>query len=133
MKAFSLKEYLKNPEKKVVTRDGRGVRICCTDKRGGDCPIVALVENPVIKTENLLTYEEDGRWNPVGSHPSVDRDLDLFFAPEKHEVWTNVYRRSNEDVGGIGFGCTYSSEEEAKEGIVPSLDCVATVKVEWEE
>ena len=132
MKAFSLKEYLKNPEKKVVTRDGRGVRIRCTDRRGCDCPIVALVETSTGKAENILSYREDGKWSPVGG-PLVDSNLDLFFAPEKHEVWTNVYRRSNEDVGGIGFGCTYSSEEEAKEGIVPSLDCVATVKVEWEE
>lgn len=132
MKAFSLKEYLKNPEKKVITRDGRGVRIRCTDRRGTDQPIVALVETSTRKAENILSYREDGRWSPVGS-PTVDSNLDLFFAPEKHEVWVNVYRRSSEDVGGIGFGCTYSSEEEAKEGIVPSQDCVATVKVEWEE
>lgn len=132
MKAFSLKEYLKNPEKKVVTRDGRGVRIRCTDRRGTDQPIVALVETSTRKAENILSYREDGRWSPVDG-PSVDSNLDLFFAPEKHEVWVNVYRRSNEDVGGIGFGCTYSSEEEAKESIVPSQDCVATVKIEWEE
>ena len=132
MKAFSLKEYLKNPERKVVTRDGRGVRIRCTDRRGTDQPIVALVETSTRKAENILSYREDGRWNPVGS-PSEDSNLDLFFAPEKHEVWVNVYRRSSEDVGGIGFGCTYSSEEEAKDSIVPSQDCVATVKIEWEE
>ena len=129
MKAFNLKEYLKNPERKVVTRDGRGVRIRCTDRRGCDYPIVALVETSTRKSENILSYREDGKWSPSGE----ESNLDLFFAPEKHEVWVNVYRRSSEDVGGIGFGCTYASEEEAKEGIVPSLDCVATVKVEWEE
>ena len=31
MKQFSLEEYLANPSKKVVTRDGRNVRIICTD------------------------------------------------------------------------------------------------------
>ena len=132
MKAFSLKEYLKNPERRVITRDGRGVRIRCTDRRGTDQPIVALVETSTGKAENICAYREDGRWSPAGG-PVVDSNLDLFFAPEKHEVWVNVYRRSKEDAYGIGFGCTYSSEEEAKEGIVPSLDCVATVKVEWEE
>ena len=131
MKAFSLKEYLKNPEKKVITRDGRGVRIRCTDRRGGDQPIVALVETSTGKSENICAYREDGRWSPVGG-PLVDSNLDLFFAPEKHEVWTNVYRRSNKAYD-IGFGCTYSSEKEAKDNIVPSLDCVATVKIEWEE
>lgn len=31
MKEFNLNEYLKNPSQKVVTRDGRNVRIICTD------------------------------------------------------------------------------------------------------
>ena len=43
MKQFSLDEYLKNPKRKVVTRDGRNVtRLLCTDAEG-DYPIVALV------------------------------------------------------------------------------------------
>lgn len=130
MKAFNLKEYLKNPEKKVITRDGRGVRIRCTDKRGG-CPIVALVENPVIKTENILTYEEDGRWNPVDG-PSVDSNLDLFFAPEKHEGWINIFKSSN-DIAFLGQSRIFASKEDAKKD---GKDCecyVATVKIEWEE
>ena len=32
MKQFNLKEYLKDPNKKGVTRDGRNVRIICTDR-----------------------------------------------------------------------------------------------------
>ena len=127
MKAFNLKEYLKNPEKKVVTRDGRNVRIRCTDKRGGNCPIVALVENPIIKTENLLTYEEDGRWNPVGSRPSVDSDLDLFFAPEKHEGWVNIYP------GPFTGVVVYKTEEDAKHCANANAKVIATVKIEWEE
>ena len=126
MKAFNLKEYLKNPEKKVITGDGRGVRICCTDKRGGDCPIVALVENPTIKTENILTYGEDGRWIPVGG-PLVDSNLDLFFAPEKHEGWINVY------VGPITGVVVYKSEEDAKHGANADAKIIATIKIEWEE
>ena len=31
MKQFNLEEYLNNPSKKVVTRDGRAVKIYCTD------------------------------------------------------------------------------------------------------
>lgn len=82
MKAFNLKEYLKNPEKKVITRDGRGVRICCTDRRESDYPIVALVETSTRKEENVLFYRENGKWSPVGSLLE-DSNLDLFFAPEK--------------------------------------------------
>lgn len=33
MKQFNLKEYLKDPNKKVVTRDGKNVRIICTDRQ----------------------------------------------------------------------------------------------------
>ena len=45
MKPFNLKEYLKNPSRKVVTRDGRKVtKVLCTNAKGR-FPIVALVES----------------------------------------------------------------------------------------
>ena len=127
MKAFSLKEYLKNPEKKVITRDGRSVRIRCTDRRGCDCPIVALVETPTGKAENILSYREDGKWSPVGG-PLVNSNLDLFFAPEKHEGWANIY--------GKFLACDiFPTKEEAEEYVkrVGAKDFVATAKIEWEE
>ena len=31
MKPFNLEEYLANPHKRIVTRDGRAVKIYCTD------------------------------------------------------------------------------------------------------
>lgn len=42
MKQFNLEEYLKDPNKKVVTRDGRNVRIICTDRKGTEYSVVAL-------------------------------------------------------------------------------------------
>lgn len=127
MKQFNVEEYLKKHRREVVTRDGRKARILCCDLKNDPYTVVAAVMDG--NTEVALTYTEQGKAFIGGR----DSGSDLFFAPEKHEVWVNVYRRSSEDVGGIGFGCTYSSEEEAKEGIVPSLDCVATIKIEWEE
>ena len=126
MKAFSLKEYLKNPERRVITRDGRSVRIRCTDRRGCNCPIVALVETPTGKAENILSYREDGKWSPVGG-PVVDSNLDLFFAPEKHEGWVNIYP------GPITGVIVYKSEEDAKHGANADAKIIATVKIEWEE
>lgn len=123
MKQFNLEEYLKNPERKVVTRNGKEVKIHCTYFTGTQ-RIIAQIEG----SDRSVSFDENGRYY-IGNY---DSQYDLFFAPEKHEVWTNVYRRSNEDYD-TGFGCTYSSEEEAKDSIVPSLDYVATVKVEWEE
>lgn len=126
MKQFNVEEYLKKHRRDVVTRDGRKARILCCDLKNNPYTVVAAI--PDGNMEVPLTCTELGK-----AFLGHDSGSDLFFAPEKHEVWVNVYRRSSEDVGGIGFGCTYSSEEEAKEGIVPSLDCVATVKIEWEE
>ena len=79
MKQFSLDEYLKNPSKQVVTREGKNVRIVCTDRRKMEYPIVALIENEYI--EDICWYSKDGRLFP--------NDLsfyDLFFAHEKPNV-----------------------------------------------
>ena len=71
MKQFSLEEYLKNPSRKVVTKDGKSVRIICTDAKG-ICPVVGLVayEN----YELAFNVMKDGR---------IDGVLDLFFATDK--------------------------------------------------
>ena len=123
MKAFSLKEYLKNPEKKVITRDGRGVRIRCTDRRGCDCPIVALVETTTRDGEILCRYREDGLWCPSGE----ECNLDLFFAPEKQEGWINVYPGPTTGV------VVYKTEEDAKHCANANAKVIATIKIEWEE
>ena len=120
MKAFSLEEYLKNPSRKVVTRDGREVkRILCTDARG-DYPIIALINCGSF--DKALEYTKDGKFY-VSGEPSVN---DLFFAPEKHEGWVNVYR----DFDGLMCGSVFATEEDAK---CNAKTAIATVKVEWEE
>ena len=120
MKAFSLEEYLKNPSKKVVTRGGRTVkRILCTDARG-DYPIVALVDCGCY--DNALSYTKDGGFYASGE-TSVN---DLFFAPEKHEGWVNVYR----DFDGLMCGSVFATEEDAK---CNAKTAIATIKIEWEE
>lgn len=125
MKQFNVEEYLKEHRRDIVTRDGRKARILCCDLKNDTYTVVAAVKDGNIEVP--LTYTKQGK-----AIQGRDSSSDLFFAPEKHEVWTNVYRRSNEYYD-IGFGGTYPSEKEAKDSIVPSLDCVATVKIEWEE
>ena len=125
MKQFNLAEYLKNPERKIVTRDGRKVkRILCVDAMG-DYPIVALIKSKDEKEEYPLSYTVNGRYSL-----DYEKSVDLFFVSEKYEKWTNVYKESKED---IYFGDLYSSEKEAKDNINSSANCVATVKIEWEE
>lgn len=120
MKPFSLEEYLKNPERKVVTRDGKRVRIVCTDKLGA-YPVIGLVKTD--KEETVLFYTDTGY-----IHPEVPSGYDLFFVPEIHEGWINVYSSSYFSTSARIF----SSEEEAKEEGKKWKDYVATVKIEWE-
>ena len=124
MKPFSLEEYLKNPKRKVVTGDGRNVRIICTDSKIRNYPIIALVEEP-SRFENLFSYTEGGQM--VSYEPL--KKYDLFFAPEKHEGWVNIDRDSKIDE----LCCRYifPSEEEAKRNA--ASDIIATAKIEWEE
>ena len=61
MKQFSLDEFKKNPNRKVVTRDGQPVRIICTDANG-DYPVVALIKDK--KRDQPETYTPDGVFFP---------------------------------------------------------------------
>ena len=124
MKEFNLTEYLKNPSQKVVTRDGREVRIICTDAKG-DEPIIALVYNNIREEENVYTYNRDGYF-----YGDNDSCLDLFFAPIKREGWVNIFK--DEELPFIN-GDIYKSEKEAKEEAEGEPDYITSIKIEWEE
>lgn len=124
MKEFNLDEYLKNPSRKVVTRDGREVRIICTDCKS-DFSIVALIKKE--QEESVFTYYNDGKFNVFGD-PSP---LDLFFAPTKREGWINVYRYEDDT---RTIGCLFKSEKEAKLHKYDRASVyIKTIKIEWEE
>ena len=86
MEKFNLEEYLKNPSRKVVTRDGREARIICTDMNYKNHPIVAIIAND-NDTENVYTYTKYSEWDNYGS-----ATYDLFFAPEKDKERVTVER-----------------------------------------
>ena len=124
MKQFNLEEYLENPSRKVVTRDGRNVRIICTDRKDPDAPIVALVENEYVEGERGMCYSKEGKvYNDNLSN------VDLFFATEKHEGWINIYR--TKDDGLFSSNNIWATEEEAKR--VKGGAYITTVKIEWDE
>lgn len=122
MKEFNLEEFKKNPSQKVVTRDGREVRIICTDAKG-DEPIVALLYNKNRDEENVYTYNRDGLFYKNESC------LDLFFAPIKREGWVNIYKNNSRRDRIAGY--VFPSEKEAKEG--KTIRYITTIKIEWEE
>ena len=127
MKQFNLKEYLEHPDRKVVTRDGRPVRIVCTDRKGGgDQPVVALFPaSQKYLGEIVCTFCANGEF-AMGT----ESDYDLFFAPEKHEGWVNIIRDMVHNEVYCG-NMIYASKEEAER--IANNATLATAKIEWEE
>lgn len=128
MKPFSLEEYLKNPDRKVVTRDGKKVRIICTDRKshGGYYPIIALVK-PDKDEEIVNSYTIDGNWYGGG----FKNKLDLFFAPEKHEGWVNILNCPNGNF--ISHTRIFKSKKNAEKVGKNFGSYLTTIKIEWEE
>ena len=127
MKQFNLQEYLAHPERKVVTRDGRKVRIVCTDRAGSNVkPIVALITLP-NGDEIVKCFWEDG----IETRGVEENIYDLFFIPEKHEGWIiiNKWADGERDTNGI----IYHTKLDIPDIPIVGGKRVATIKIEWEE
>lgn len=126
MKQFDLEEYKKNPNRKVITRDGESVRIVCTDMIGTSYPVLAICKMDPTH-ECCKSYTTDGKLFTEG-----DSQADLFFAPEKKEGWLNLYK--DED-GRVAIGTVYpiESEKDARMESKYIKDYIETCKIEWEE
>lgn len=126
MEKFNLEKYLANPSRKVVTRDGCPVRILCTDKKSYNEQIVGLImgDNGM---EFISTWTQQGK-----SFFNSDTPNDLFFAPEKHEGWVNIYKSKYD---GYELSQVYQRKEDAetKKYINDSDVYITTTKIEWEE
>lgn len=77
MRQFSLEEYLKNPNQKIVTRTGKSVRIICTNADSEQC-VIGLVR--LKEEEAAFNYYKDGR-----HLEKSDSNQDLFFATKEKE------------------------------------------------
>ena len=122
MKPFNLEEYLANPSKKVITRDGRNVTIHCTNFNSCQ-PIIAQIEGHNFSN----SFTRDGKYC------IDDKNLpyDLFFASEKHKGWVNIYLDA--DNSSYVGTCIYKSKEEAEESGKKWSCYITTLKIEWEE
>ena len=127
MEQFSLEKYLANPSRKLVTRDGRNARIICTDKKSYNEQIVGLImgDNGM---QFISTWTQQGK-----SFFNSDTPNDLFFAPEKHEGYVNVYRSLDKDCAYY-LGNIYNSKAEAEDTREnKKFKYIDTIKIEWEE
>ena len=125
MKQFSLEEFKKNPNRKVVTRDGRPVRIICTDANG-DYPVVALIKDK--KRDQPETYTPDGVF-----FPDEETSRDLFFDAATKKGFVNLYRTEK---GMIIFGNVRETKEEALDELEKAANTckhIDTIQIEWEE
>ena len=122
MKKFDLQEYLSNPSRKIITRDGKPVRIICTDSRC-NYPIVGLVTQD-DNYEYTYNFRKDGFVTSYG-----ESDLDLFFAPKKKKGYINLFKQN------IGFntGSVFNTKEEAEKSAKGLPYYITTIKIEWEE
>ena len=122
MKQFNLAEYLKNPERKIVTRGGYPVTIVSTTFHQENYPVVAEVCFSSYDKKQSYSFTANGLFLD-----SSEDSRDLFFAPEKHEGWVNIYP------GPFTGVVVYKSEEDAKHCANANAKVIATVKIEWEE
>ena len=123
MEQFSLEKYLENPNRKVVTRDGKSVRIICTNRLDENYPVIALVNYEY--TEKCYSYSELGK-----DIVNTDCQLDLFFAPEKKSAWINLYKINSTISPGPR---AYDTKEEAESAAGDKSYYISTIKIEWEE
>lgn len=115
MELFSLEKWLKDKSRKVVTREGRPVRIVCWDLKCNTPIIVAIQWNQ--EREDCYCYDTIGRCaNNVG-------ELDLFFADEEEkltefekELQTIISEASHwtSDDGSISTYCQFGDKEIKK-------------------
>ena len=123
MKQFNLAEYLENPNRRIITKDGRNVRIICTDAKG-NFPIIALVET-YNGNETVLRLKENGRF-----YNDTENSSDLFFSPVKKEGWINLYKINSTISPGPR---AYDTKEDAESVAGDKSYYLSRIKIEWEE
>ena len=123
MKQFNLEEYLKNPNRKIITREGKSVRVICVDRFSDDYPIVTLIRNK--DKEVIECYTKDGKFleNNIHNH-------DLLFAPVKKSGWINLYKMNSTISPGPR---AYDTKEDAESAAGDNSYYISTIKIEWEE
>ena len=126
MKQFNLEEYLKNPSKKIVTRGGYPATIVSTIFHQENYPVVAEVCFSNYDKKQSYSFTANGLFLD-----SSEDSRDLFFAPEKHEGWANIFS-DNLNVSYLGPNIFKTKEGAEKQG-KDWNGYITTIKVEWEE
>ena len=123
MRQFNLEEA--KAGKPVQTKRGDAVRILCFDRKYS-FPLLGLIDDPSVEgLEKVICFTEAG----IANTGFASDDLEM--KPDVQERWINLYW-DDEMLAYCPGAVTFASEAEAKTGISPFKNHVATVKVEWE-
>lgn len=86
MENFTLEEYLKTPDRAVVTRDGKTVKIVCASGPNTENPVIGYIfyNNAWC---GPFDWHSDGTfdWYSNGTY-KIYKEWDLFFAGKKDEL-----------------------------------------------
>lgn len=127
MKQFSLDEYIKNPGRKLMTRDGHNARVLCTDRKSPTGhQIVVLLDYG--SEEISTTCNNDGKTEFCSPFQSKG---DLFFAPEKKIGWINLYKYKDDIVTDKFI--MHSEKDAQIQRDIYKDSYITTIKIEWEE
>lgn len=132
MKPFNLKEYLAKPSRKVVTRDGRPVRIICTDHTE-ELPIVASFHDALDdRIVHCALFDSSGRRASANRvvYSMHDTPEDLFFVEQKHVGFVSIVRS---DSRVYVVNKIFDTEEEALESQIHKRDYAGVGRIEWTE
>lgn len=102
--------------KPVQTRDGRKVRILCTDGPNEKRPVAGFVEG----------YVEPTTWESCGKFSERGNTLDLINAPERVEQWVNLYRSGS-------VGSTHNSRKNADGSADSSARRTGVIRITYED
>jgi hypothetical protein len=115
----------------VITRDGRSVRVLCTDRTHSEYPIIALITSHNTGVE----FELSEQFTLEGSYRAdkYQCEQDLFMAPVVREYWVNVYSSRGEERGVYAGSYQYTSKEAAEIEGRRSANYLSTVLLHKEE
>ena len=114
--------YTPEHEGPFCTRDGRAVRVLCSDMQN-DYSIVAIVTDNDGK-ETVSTFLNGGRFSATG----CDRDRDLMNArevPVAREFWVNEYESRH----GNKICLAYETPDDAMGCSIGQADFIRTIHV----
>jgi len=108
--------------KPVKTRDGKEVRILCTDRRDKNYPVVALIGD----TDETAYYTKGGKY----FHDKAPSTFDLVNVSQ--ECWVNIYYSPSSGCFWLSRH-QFNSKKEAADNYKDCLSddiCVKTIKLE---